>query len=983
MSGFLLCGEVHYFRVPRSLWYDRLLKLKRAGANCVSTYIPWNWHMPRRGVVDFEDSYRDPLVPGYFSRRLRNYFELAEKLGLKIVARPGPYICSEWDSGGHPNWLYAEKCRLRSLDPCYLSYTLEWYRAVMPIVAEFAERGVVPVVQVENEYFWGNEPFIEKLQEEAAKHLRNTLIVTNENYYLSRVPNTIDDYPSPWSIRGFEEKVEKYVRSQPGLFKMFMELQGGWFSSIKHGAIPTDRLSIPAEWTELLVKTAFMMGVDNINVYMFHGGTNPGYYTAKYITTSYDYEAPVREWGYLSQRYFNVKRVYTFLSTFGEILGKTKPTRNTVKASLGCSEVYARSGENATLVLLRNTSDTVCYERLIRGDSVLPHSRSIRVPPRYGKLILLEAEIPGSPFKLIYSTLEPLLYLKFGSTWVMIFYGDREEAELEITTSKAVQRMLVIGDVNVSSVNGVIRAEATVDVDDRVVALETVDHERLIVVLTSRKRAERTWILDVNGKPLVLVSNIYYVGNVEDRGIGFSLEVELDSESCGRVLAVTPLKLEEIYVNGLKLEVSRLHEDVYEFTLSPELCVLDNPREVVLSSFTAGWDPVDHGYVRIEPYTPLETAGFYDNGFYVYRIKFNVNTEVLSRLRDRTLAVVGVFDYAVVKLNDVFLASGYHMLEANASVALREGLNELRVIVEATGHPNDGLIYVPNGIATGVYLSRVEVRPLTGWRKIELKPDYGAAFDMAEFMENPAKVLSALKNWRSMPSLEVADIGSQGLYVKEIHVENPGLYYVFDPGSSFYTNHYYRALLFVNGFYVGPITGPIDISKYLKPGVNEVAVYVEYGFLTPVLRVYEQRIEGEWLVQKSTRGLIEEWFKPEHMLHSDLRTPVRILGRGGDMVWLKASFKLNEQPDPSRPLKLIVDSNGMRVLVFVNEFLVGRVYDDSPSRELYVPEAALKPGENTVTLMCLLCSNTASLNAVKLSEYHVHRRTRIECTVKH
>jgi len=53
-----ICGEIHYFRVPKPLWRDRLLKLKRAGGNCVSIYIPWNWHSPREDIVDFEDKYR-------------------------------------------------------------------------------------------------------------------------------------------------------------------------------------------------------------------------------------------------------------------------------------------------------------------------------------------------------------------------------------------------------------------------------------------------------------------------------------------------------------------------------------------------------------------------------------------------------------------------------------------------------------------------------------------------------------------------------------------------------------------------------------------------------------------------------------------------------------------------------------------------------------------------------------------------------------
>ncbi|MGC8601524.1 MAG: beta-galactosidase [Thermoprotei archaeon] len=86
-----LCGEIHYFRVPRELWDDRLLKLKRAGLNCLSTYFAWNYHEIEPGIFDFSGE-----------KDVDTYLTQAERLGLKIAARVGPYICSEWDNGGAP-----------------------------------------------------------------------------------------------------------------------------------------------------------------------------------------------------------------------------------------------------------------------------------------------------------------------------------------------------------------------------------------------------------------------------------------------------------------------------------------------------------------------------------------------------------------------------------------------------------------------------------------------------------------------------------------------------------------------------------------------------------------------------------------------------------------------------------------------------------------------------------------------------------------
>ncbi|MEQ2195902.1 Beta-galactosidase-1-like protein 2, partial [Xenoophorus captivus] len=87
----ILGGSVHYFRVPRAYWEDRLLKMKACGINTLTTYVPWNLHEPERGVFDFEDELD-----------LEAYLRLAASLGLWVILRPGPYICAEWDLGGLP-----------------------------------------------------------------------------------------------------------------------------------------------------------------------------------------------------------------------------------------------------------------------------------------------------------------------------------------------------------------------------------------------------------------------------------------------------------------------------------------------------------------------------------------------------------------------------------------------------------------------------------------------------------------------------------------------------------------------------------------------------------------------------------------------------------------------------------------------------------------------------------------------------------------
>lgn len=95
--------------MPRALWKDRLLKLKRAGFNTVTSYFFWNYHELQPGQFDFSGE-----------RDVDAFLELVKDLELDLIARVGPYVCAEWDNGGHPDWLLKPELVPRSLDLSYL-----------------------------------------------------------------------------------------------------------------------------------------------------------------------------------------------------------------------------------------------------------------------------------------------------------------------------------------------------------------------------------------------------------------------------------------------------------------------------------------------------------------------------------------------------------------------------------------------------------------------------------------------------------------------------------------------------------------------------------------------------------------------------------------------------------------------------------------------------------------------------------------------
>jgi hypothetical protein len=138
-----LCASLFYFRVPREAWADRLAQVAASGYTLVDVYVPWNFHETAPGRWDFTGR-----------RDVGEFLDLARDAGLGVVARPGPYICSEWDGGALPAWLTLEDgLALRQAEPRYLRHVEAWFDQVMPLLAarQRDRGGAVVAVQVENE----------------------------------------------------------------------------------------------------------------------------------------------------------------------------------------------------------------------------------------------------------------------------------------------------------------------------------------------------------------------------------------------------------------------------------------------------------------------------------------------------------------------------------------------------------------------------------------------------------------------------------------------------------------------------------------------------------------------------------------------------------------------------------------------------------------------------------------------------------------
>lgn len=138
----LLCASLFYFRLPREQWRARLEQIRTSGYTCVDVYLPWNFHEVAPGRWSF-DGRRDVAA----------FLDLAHETGLSVIARPGPYICSEWDGGALPAWLGLDpEVRVRQNEPRYLAQVAAWFDQALPILAERQyPAGPVIMVQLENE----------------------------------------------------------------------------------------------------------------------------------------------------------------------------------------------------------------------------------------------------------------------------------------------------------------------------------------------------------------------------------------------------------------------------------------------------------------------------------------------------------------------------------------------------------------------------------------------------------------------------------------------------------------------------------------------------------------------------------------------------------------------------------------------------------------------------------------------------------------
>lgn len=326
----ILSGAIHYFRVHPAYWEDRLKKLKACGFNTVETYTCWNLHERKEGVFDFS---------GILD--LERFIETAERLELNIILRPGPYICAEWEFGGLPSWLLSyPHMSLRCDDPLYLSKVTPYYKELFARIRPHlcTNGGRIIMMQVENEYgsYGDDKRYLQKIVDLYKDNGIDCLLFTSDG--TKRWMLSGGTLPDLLSVANFGSKPKKRLATmkefRPDQPFMCGEFWCGWFDHWYE----EHHTNKPHEVADM-VKDFFDIG-GSFNFYMFHGGTNFGFWNGANHTgeeyqptiTSYDYCAPLSEAGDLTETYFAVKEL---IEKNTGIKSPDLGVKNTEKAAYG------------------------------------------------------------------------------------------------------------------------------------------------------------------------------------------------------------------------------------------------------------------------------------------------------------------------------------------------------------------------------------------------------------------------------------------------------------------------------------------------------------------------------------------------------------------------------------------------------------------------------------------------------------------------
>lgn len=311
-------AEIHYPRIPEAYWEHRIQMCKALGMNTICLYVFWNLHEQQPDQFDFSGN-----------KNIAKFCRLAQKHGMYIIIRPGPYVCAEWEMGGLPWWLLKKKdIKLRTLDAYYMERVGKFMNQVGKQLADLqiSRGGNIIMVQVENEFgaYGTDKPYVSAIRDlvKAAGFTDVNLFQCDWSSTFMR--NGLDDLL--WTLNfgtgaNIDNQFKTLKEARPDTPLMCSEFWSGWFDHWGRKHETRSAKAMVQGIKEMLDRHI------SFSLYMAHGGTTFGHwggannpaYSA--MCSSYDYDAPISEAGWATDKFYQLRNL---LSNYLET-GKTLP----------------------------------------------------------------------------------------------------------------------------------------------------------------------------------------------------------------------------------------------------------------------------------------------------------------------------------------------------------------------------------------------------------------------------------------------------------------------------------------------------------------------------------------------------------------------------------------------------------------------------------------------------------------------------------
>ncbi|MBP5712624.1 MAG: beta-galactosidase, partial [Prevotella sp.] len=299
-------AEVHYPRIPRPYWEHRIKMCKALGMNTLCIYVFWNYHEQQQDVFNFEGQ-----------ADVAEFCRLAQKNGMYIIVRPGPYACAEWEMGGLPWWLLKKKdIKLREQDPFFMERAKIFEEKLAEQLRPYAiyNGGPIIMVQVENEYgsYGEDKPYMSAMRDVVRGAWGEQMTLFQCDWSSNFWKNGLDDLV--WTMNfgtgaNIDDQFKRVKEMRPNTPLMCSEFWSGWFD--KWGARHETR---PAKAMVDGMDEMLSKGI-SFSLYMTHGGTSFGHWAGANSpgfapdVTSYDYDAPINEWGLATPKFWELRKM--------------------------------------------------------------------------------------------------------------------------------------------------------------------------------------------------------------------------------------------------------------------------------------------------------------------------------------------------------------------------------------------------------------------------------------------------------------------------------------------------------------------------------------------------------------------------------------------------------------------------------------------------------------------------------------------------